>query len=140
MFASTLSPARLPEVGNGLECAVIHELKTTQKTKVPLPDDRHGFFERSITALMDRMYGTAMCFTRNTSDAEDLIAESLEKAWHNLDSLEDAEKFDGWMMRILSNTYISQWRKQQTRDKYFDDEPAGDDLDDTDSLLSLIHI
>ena len=138
MITAALSPARYPDAGNGLECAVIHELKTT-RTKVTLPEDRHAFFERAITALMDRMYGTAMRFTRNATDAEDLIAESLEKAWHNLDSLEDVEKFDGWMMRILSNTYISQWRKKQTRDKYFDDEPAGDDLDDTDSLYAKLH-
>ena len=118
MITAALSPARLSDVRNGLECAVIHDLQITRKTKVTLPEDRHGFFERSITALMDRMYGTAMRFTRDATDAEDLIAESMAKAWHNLDSLEDADKFDGWMMRILSNTYISQWRKQQTRDKY----------------------
>lgn len=101
--------------------------------------DRHIFFEAAVVRLMDRLYGAAMRFTRNPADAEDLIADSLEKAWNSLGQLDDLERFDGWMMRILSNTYITRWRRQQVHDRIFDDEPGVGDVDDTDSLYAKLH-
>jgi len=101
--------------------------------------DNQAFFSAAVSRLMDRLYGAAMRFTRNSADAEDLIAESLEKAWHNLDSLDDRDKFDGWIMRILSNTYISQWRRNKTRAEVIDDEPCPHDLDDKNSLYARLH-
>ena len=97
------------------------------------------FFEESVTRLMERLYGAAMRFTRNSADAEDLLAESLEKAWNSLPKLEDKEKFDGWMMRIVSNTYISNWRRNQVHDKVFDESIECGDLDDTHSLYARLH-
>ena len=101
--------------------------------------ERQAFFADGVSRLMDRLYGAAMRFTRNADDAEDLVAETLEKAWHKLDSLDDRENFDAWIMRILSNTYISQWRRNKTRGEIFDDEPCTHDLDDRDSLYAKLH-
>lgn len=101
--------------------------------------DRQAFFADGVSRLMDRLYGAAMRFTRNKDDAEDLVADTLEKAWHKLDTLDDRENFDGWIMRILSNTYISQWRRNKTRAEIFDDEPCTHDLDDRDSLYAKLH-
>ena len=101
--------------------------------------NNHAFFEAAVSRLMDRLYGAAMRFTRNASDAEDLMAEALEKAWNALDSLDDRDRFDGWIMRILSNTYISQWRRRKVRDEIFDDETLTDDLDDRSSLYARLH-
>ncbi len=97
------------------------------------------FFEQSVTRLMDRLYGTAMRFTRNSADAEDLMAECFEKAWNNLSKLEARDKFDGWIMRILSNTYISKWRHKKVHDNIFSDDIDADDLDDTHSLYARLH-
>ena len=101
--------------------------------------DKHAFFEAAAGRIMDRMYGAAMRFTRNASDAEDLMAETLEKAWNRLDSLEDRARFDGWIMRILSNTYISQWRKRKVREEVFDADACPHDLDDRNSLYARLH-
>lgn len=101
--------------------------------------NKHEFFEAGVSRMMDRLYGTSLRFTRNASDAEDLLSASLEKAWNCLDSLEDVERFDGWMMRILSNTYISQWRREKTRQQIFDDEPCPHGLDDRDCLYAKLH-
>ena len=97
------------------------------------------FFSDGVSRLMDRLYGAALRFTRNPADAEDLIADALVKAWNCLDSLQDLQCFDGWLMRILSNTYISQWRRNQARAEIFDDEPCPHDLDDRDSLYAKLH-
>ena len=102
-------------------------------------NDKHRFFEQAASALMDRMYAAAMRFTRNAADAEDLMATTLEKAWNSLDTLEDRERFDGWVMRILSNTYISQWRRVKRHQEVFDDDACPHDLNDTDSLYAKLH-
>ena len=101
--------------------------------------DKHAFFENAVSNLMDRLYGTALRFTRNASDAEDLLATTLEKAWSCLDSLADLDRFDGWIMRILSNTYISEWRREKTRQQIFDDEPCPHGLEDKDCLYAKLH-
>ena len=106
---------------------------------IPMTISNRQFFETAITRLMDRLYGTAMRLTRNGSDAEDLLAESLEKAWGNLSNLDSREKFDGWMMRILSNTYISNWRRNQVHQKIFDDDVDTEEVDDTHSLYARLH-
>ena len=110
-----------------------------QKSNVTIQADKREFFESAVSRIMDRLYGTAMRFTRNPSDAEDLMAESLEKAWNNLDRLQDRNSFDGWMMRILSNTYISQWRRQKSYDEIFDEDLCTADLDDRNSLYAKLH-
>jgi RNA polymerase sigma factor (sigma-70 family) len=101
--------------------------------------DKHQFFEQAASALMDRMYAAAMRFTRNAADAEDLLATTLEKAWNNLDSLDDRNRFDGWAMRILSNTYIRQWRREKRRQDVFDDDTCTHELDDKDCLYARLH-
>ena len=101
--------------------------------------DKHAFFENAVSNLMDRLYGTALRFTRNASDAEDLLATALEKAWSCLDSLDDLDRFDGWIMRILSNTYISLWRREKTRQQIFDDDPCPHGLEDKDCLYAKLH-
>lgn len=62
---------------------------------------------------MDRLYGAALRMTRNGADAEDLVAETLTKAWANLDGLEDPQCFEKWIFRILANTFVSDRRRRR---------------------------
>lgn len=101
--------------------------------------DKRAFFESGAVRMMERIYATALRFTRNPADAEDLMAETLSKAWQSFDALSDRACFDGWMMRILSNTYISQWRRSKVRAEIFDDDLCTDDLDDSGSLYARLH-
>ena len=101
--------------------------------------DRKAQFESAVAGAMDRLYGAAMRYTRNPANAEDLMADTLVKAWDNIDSLNDFSRFESWITRILSNTYISQWRRQKTSERIFDDSHCADDLDDTHSLYARLH-
>lgn len=74
-----------------------------------------AFFQAEVERLMDRFYGTALRLTGNRSDAEDLVADSLAKAWNRLSELQDRDAFEKWAFRILVNTFISERRKQQAR-------------------------
>jgi RNA polymerase sigma-70 factor, ECF subfamily len=79
-------------------------------------------FEVEVTAILDNLYGAALRLAKNPADAEDLVAESVAKAWASRDSLEDPARFQGWMFRILTNTFIGDCRKRGTVSV---DEPAG---------------
>ncbi len=101
--------------------------------------DQRTLFESAVARLMDRLYGVALRFTKNPANAEDLLADTLIKAWKNIDSLDNFDSFDGWIMRILSNTYISQWRREKTAEGIFEADVDVDDLDDSQSLYARLH-
>jgi RNA polymerase sigma-70 factor (ECF subfamily) len=98
------------------------------------------FFEAAVLRLMDRMYGAALRLTRNTADAEDLVAETVEKAWTRVDQLRDRDSIDGWLMRVLSNTFISNWRSG-SRERELVEDGAEDDIEPTQDayLYSRLH-
>ena len=48
--------------------------------------DNRQFFEQALGEILDRLYGTAYRLTRDKHDAEDLVADTVEKAIKNLDS------------------------------------------------------
>jgi RNA polymerase sigma-70 factor, ECF subfamily len=72
--------------------------------------------------------------TRNEADAEDLVAESITRAWQARASLADAGAFRAWMFRILSNTFISERRKTLARPR---EELLVDESGDEEGAFSL---
>ncbi|MCL7940301.1 sigma-70 family RNA polymerase sigma factor [Halomonas sp. ATCH28] len=95
------------------------------------PSDRRRWFEERLEPLMDRLYGTALRLTRDPDDAEDIVAEAVGKAWARLDELRDPQRFEGWLFHILTNAFISDWRRRQSRpQRPMDPEaPSPDELD-----------
>jgi RNA polymerase sigma-70 factor (ECF subfamily) len=78
-------------------------------------DDTRAFFSRGIEENMDALYRTALRLTGSGADAEDLVAESVSKAWAAIASLDDRDRFRPWVFRILHNTFISNYRKHAAR-------------------------
>jgi RNA polymerase sigma-70 factor (ECF subfamily) len=78
-----------------------------------MTDADRAFFEQEITALLGRLYGAALRLTKNRADAEDLVAETVAKAWAKLPSLHDRACFRGWLFRILTNTFLTDCRKTE---------------------------
>ena len=72
-------------------------------------------FETQVLALLGPLHGVAKRLTRNEADAEDLVAESITRAWRARTSLVDEGAFRAWMFRILHNTFISERRKVLAR-------------------------
>ena len=99
--------------------------------------DAKAWFSRRIEECADSLYGLAVRLTRNSADAEDLVAESVAKAWSALATLEDRERFRPWLFRILHNVYISDYRKKSVRPvEYGYDEVFVDgEEDDLTALL-----
>lgn len=72
-------------------------------------------FENQVLALLGPLQGVARRLTCNDADAEDLVAETVERAWRALDTLESEAAFRAWIFRILNNTFISNLRRADAR-------------------------
>lgn len=83
-------------------------------------------FEREAMPLLDQLYGAAMKMTRNPPDAQDLVQETFLKAFKAFSRFEPGTNLKAWLYRILTNTYITSYRKRQ-REPYLG---AVDELED----------
>jgi RNA polymerase sigma-70 factor (ECF subfamily) len=70
-------------------------------------------FERDAIPLLDQLYGGALRMTRNPADAEDLLQETMVKAYAGFRSFRAGTNLKAWLYRILTNTYINSYRKKQ---------------------------
>ena len=61
---------------------------------------------------LNEMYGAALRMTKNPQSAEDLSAEVFTKAWKSFHQFERGTNMRAWLYRILTNTYINDYRKR----------------------------
>lgn len=101
-------------------------------------DDR-SFFEEKVTGLLGELLGAAMRLAKNRDDAEDLVAETVTKAWAHRDSLKNRDSFRPWIFRVLTNTFLSDCRKRAARPRLetAPEEPADSEADF--SLFEKLH-
>lgn len=91
-------------------------------------------FETQVLAILGPLHGVARRLTRNEADAEDLVAESITRAWQARASLADAGAFRAWMFRILTNTFISERRKTLARPR---EELLLDESSEAEGVFSI---
>ncbi|GAA2435609.1 RNA polymerase sigma factor SigR [Actinomadura vinacea] len=70
-------------------------------------------YERDVLPLTDPLYASAVRMTRNTADAEDLVQETLAKAYVNFHQFQEGTNLKAWLHRILTNNFINTYRKRQ---------------------------
>jgi RNA polymerase sigma-70 factor, ECF subfamily len=70
-------------------------------------------YERDVLPLADPLYASAIRMTRNTADAEDLVQETLAKAYVNFHQFQEGTNLKAWLHRILTNNFINTYRKKQ---------------------------
>ena len=73
----------------------------------------HEAFEVLATSAGDRLYALARLILRDVGMAEDAVQEALVRAWQQLPSLRDAERFDAWLHRLLVNACADQGRQRR---------------------------
>ncbi|MDO5287402.1 MAG: sigma-70 family RNA polymerase sigma factor [Actinomycetia bacterium] len=89
-------------------------------------DERTARFERDALAYVDQLYGAALRMTRNPADAEDLVQDTMVKAFSAFHQFTPGTNLKAWLYRILTNTYINGYRKAQ-RQPQLSDDPAVED-------------
>ena len=70
-------------------------------------------YERDVLPLADPLYASAVRMTRNSADAEDLVQETLAKAYVNFHQFQEGTNLKAWLQRILTNNFINTYRKKQ---------------------------
>ena len=69
-------------------------------------------FEQQALPLMPQLYGAALRWTRNPSDAEDLVQETFAKAFVAWAQFQQGTNLKAWLYRIMTNTHINLYNKK----------------------------
>jgi RNA polymerase sigma-70 factor (ECF subfamily) len=88
----------------------MEELLGVAPSVMDVLDNDRTWFEHALLGVLPDLLSTALRLTRNPTDAEDLVAEATTKAWLNLSTLRERDRFRGWIFRILSNLYLTERR------------------------------
>lgn len=95
-------------------------------TDTPPGDATRELFEEQALEYLDQLYGAALRMTRNPADAEDLVQETYAKAYAAFHQFTQGTNLKAWLYRILTNTYINQYRKAQREPRRTSDETVED--------------
>jgi RNA polymerase sigma-70 factor, ECF subfamily len=88
--------------------------------------DRAERFERDALVHVDQLYSAALRMTRNPTDAEDLVQETVAKAFAAFHQYRPGTNLKAWLYRILTNTFINGYRKKQREPQ----QSASEDIED----------
>lgn len=96
-------------------------------------------FEDQVLLLLGSLQGVARRLCRNDAEAEDLVAETVCRAWRGIECLDDPAAFRAWIFRILQNTFVSERRRPDCRLEFgLEDDDEADD-DQRFSLFEQMH-
>jgi RNA polymerase sigma-70 factor (ECF subfamily) len=100
-------------------------------------DELKHYFSQCIEENMGPLYAMAQRLTANSADAEDLVADSVVKAWSAIAGLEDRGRFRSWIFHILYNCFISNYRRKSVRpaEMHYDENASGDEGQEITALL-----
>jgi len=82
---------------------------------------------------VDSLYNTAVRMTQNALDAEDLVQDVYLRAFRFFHRFERGTNFKAWIFKILTNTYINQYRKKINKPYHVDLEKIKYNYDDKEA-------
>ena len=104
-------------------------------------------FEKLYYQYVERAYGFAIHFLRNSSEAEEVVQEVFTKLWENRHKINPDLSFSGYLLTMIKNTVFNESRKKMYHRAYVSDvlkilQPYVRDLEERityDDLLELIN-
>ena len=69
--------------------------------------------KQSLLALIPNLRAFAVSLCGDIERADDLVQETLLKAWNHLDSFQEGTNLRAWLFTILRNTYFSECRRRR---------------------------
>lgn len=70
-------------------------------------------FETLLLGQTATIRAYAIFLTGGHSDADDLVQDTLEKAWRARDQFEPGSNLTAWLFAILRNTHYNGWRRSK---------------------------
>ncbi len=83
----------------------------TAPTPTPVDQNRASFEQEALVHL-DALYRVALRLTGNPADADDLVQETMLKAYRAWDQYEKGTNAKGWLLTILRNSFINEYRRR----------------------------
>jgi RNA polymerase sigma-70 factor (ECF subfamily) len=87
--------------------------------------DQATFADQAME-FMPSLYSAALRMTRNPSDAEDLVQETMLKAYRAFGSFQQGTNLKAWLYKILTNTFINAYRSKKRRPEQTEIEEVED--------------
>lgn len=84
--------------------------------------DARQEFREALLPLLDDLHRVARQLCRSDDEAEDLVAETVVRACEGFSTLRDTSKAKQWLLRILTNTFLSTRRSRKVRQEISYDE------------------
>ena len=69
-------------------------------------------FKSSVIDIQGNLFSFALKLTLNEEEAHDLVQDTMLKALDNESKFDDNANFSGWMMTIMRNIFINNYRKR----------------------------
>ena len=85
-----------------------------ETSTTPRLDDIAARFERDAVPLRDQLYRAACRYTRTHADAEDLVQETMVRAYVGFPAFREGN-IRGWLFKIMNNTWISAYYTAKRR-------------------------
>jgi RNA polymerase sigma-70 factor, ECF subfamily len=76
------------------------------------PEERREGFEREALVHLDTLYRVAQRLTGNAADAEDLVQETMLRAYRSWDRYTPGTNAKGWLLTILRHLFINEYRRK----------------------------
>jgi len=77
-------------------------------------------FNDEIIPHLDSLYNFALRLTTDPNDAEDLVQDTIVKAYRFFSSYEKGTNAKAWLFRILKNSFINNYRKTSKKPQQVD--------------------
>ena len=90
---------------------------------------RADSFEVELLGHLDTLYGVSCRMTKSTTEAEDLVQDTVVKAMRARDQFTPGTNLKAWLLRILTNTFINRYRRGGMERELFEG-PEADSLTD----------
>src|SRR5258705_12475500 len=79
----------------------------------PTPvDEKRESFEREALVHLDALYRVGLRLTGNAADADDLVQETMLKAFRAWDQYERGTNAKAWLLTILRHAFINEYRRR----------------------------
>lgn len=75
-------------------------------------------FESAALPYVDDLYAVALRYTKNPSDAQDLVQDTFLRAYAAWDRFVPGSNCRAWLLKILTNGFINTYRRGRSRKNF----------------------
>jgi RNA polymerase sigma-70 factor (ECF subfamily) len=91
-------------------------------------------FEREALPLLGVLYAGALRLTRNARDAEDLVQDTMVRAFEKFHLYRQGTNLKAWLFRVMMNRFINLYRRRKAAPDRASFEDVGEFLGHSETL------